>query len=107
MGLSAEMQVSDLDSILRMTDPRLLWCLERNHGAFGTRLRLGRVFLSFLKGFLAVGADAMSVMDEATLGSFHIFAEKWQFLKLSCMPGRLAFQLTMAWVNTWALMELS
>jgi hypothetical protein len=83
-----------------MTDPRLLWCLERNHGTFGTRLRLGRVFLSFLEGFLAVGADAMSVMDKAKLVENHIFAEKWQISKLSCMLGRLAFQLTMALVNT-------
>ena len=100
MGLSAEMQVSGLDSILRMTCPRLLWCLERNHGAFGTRSRLGRVFLSFLEGFLAVGDDAMSVMDEVKLVKIHILAEKWQILKLCCMLGRLAFQLTMALVNT-------
>ena len=100
MGLSAEMKVSGLYSILRMTCPRLLWCLERNHGAFGTRLSLGRVFLSFLEGFLAVGADAMPVMDEAKLVENRIFAEKWRTLKLSCMLGRLAFQLTMALVNT-------
>ena len=52
------------------------------------------------KGFLAVKTDAVSVMDKAKLVSFHVFAEKWQILKLLCMPGRLAFQLTMVQVNT-------
>jgi len=59
--------------------------------------------MSFLEGFLAVGGDEMPVMDEVKLVSFRVFAEKWrkwQFLKLCFTPGRLAFQLTMAWVNT-------
>ena len=72
MGLSAEMQDSGLDSISRMTGPRLLWCLERNHGTFGTRTRLERVFLSFLKGFLAVEAGVASVMDKAKVVSLRV-----------------------------------
>jgi hypothetical protein len=75
LGLSAGMQVSGLDSIARMMGSGSLWCFERNHGALGTRTRLGRVFLSFLKGFLAVEAGGASIMDKAKVVSLCVCSD--------------------------------
>ena len=44
LGLSAGMQVSGLDSVAKTMGSGSLGCFERNHGAFGTRRRLERVF---------------------------------------------------------------